>query len=189
MLSRTQIVCLHEGENGRSIDPVFIRTLLKALDPPWIRPWKGNNIVRSVGCGGRSSLITKMPGELKACIAAGGRTTLMVWADMDDDMENGEQLKGEFWAKAQEEGITTGQFDEVVFVFARDRLENWIEFLITGATDESREGPRVRNDRQVADAARTLANRCQRPTTGSPNPPSLEWSCRNWRKLVERMRD
>ena len=28
--SRSQIVCLHEGERGRSIDPIFIRILLKA---------------------------------------------------------------------------------------------------------------------------------------------------------------
>lgn len=55
MASRTQIVCLHEGEKGRSIDPIFIRALLRALDPSWIRPWKGNNIVRTVDCGGRKT--------------------------------------------------------------------------------------------------------------------------------------
>ena len=57
--NRTQIVCLHEGLRGRSIDPVFIRTLLKELDPAWIRPWKGSNIIRAVDCGGRSDLIAK----------------------------------------------------------------------------------------------------------------------------------
>lgn len=34
MPSRTQIVCLHEGKKGRSIAPIFIRAILKALDPP-----------------------------------------------------------------------------------------------------------------------------------------------------------
>ena len=33
MANRTQIVCLHEGIKGRSIDPVFINALIKALDP------------------------------------------------------------------------------------------------------------------------------------------------------------
>ena len=40
MANRTQIVCLHEGEKGRSIDPVFINALLRDLEPSWIRPGK-----------------------------------------------------------------------------------------------------------------------------------------------------
>ena len=188
MASRTQIVCLHEGKKGRSIDPVFIRVLLKALDPAWIRPWQGNNIVRPVDCGGRNSLIEKMPQELKSCMQAGGHTTLMVWADLDHDMENGDQLKGQFWQSAQAAGIMREQFDEVVFVFAKDRLENWIQFLSTGVTDESQEGPRLKHDRPVADAARSLADLCLHGAPIPNIPPSLEWSCRNWRALVERMR-
>ena len=81
MASRTQIVCLHEGARGRSIDPIFIRNPLKALKPGWIRPWEGNNIVRAVDCGGRKTLISRMPGELQACLDSGGHATLMVWAD------------------------------------------------------------------------------------------------------------
>src|SRR5207249_4433554 len=88
--SRTQIVCLHEGKKGRSIDPIFIRAVLKALDPAWIRPWQGNNIVRTVDGGGRSDLIAKMPVQLKACLEMGGDTTLMVWADLNHDMGDGE---------------------------------------------------------------------------------------------------
>ncbi len=187
--SRTQIVCLHEGEKGRSIDPLFITKLLKTLRPTWIRPWKGNNVIRAVDCGGRSALIERMPNELRACLAMGADTTLMVWADLDDDTTDGEQLKAKFWAEAQAAGITKDQFDQVVFVFAKDRLENWVEFLCTGKTDESREGPRIRNDRQVADAARTLADRCRNQITTPALPPSLGWSCRNWRDLVERMKD
>ena len=186
--SRTQIVCLHEGKKGRSIDPIFIRAVLKALDPAWIRPWQGNNIVRPVDCGGRSDLIAKMPGELRSCLGTGGDTTLMVWADLDHDMAEGESLKREFWAVAQQAGITREQFEQVVFVFAKDRLENWVEFLLTGTTDESQEGPRQKHDRAVADAARKLAQRCQSQTAGPQLPPSLEWSCQSWRKLVERMR-
>jgi len=104
--SRTQIICLHEGKKGRSIDPLFIRSLLKSLNPPWIRPWQGNNVVRTVDCGGRSDLIAKMPGELQQCLAMGADTTLMVWADADDTMEDCEQLKAAFWKTAKEAGIT-----------------------------------------------------------------------------------
>ncbi len=188
MASRTQIVCLHEGKKGRSIDPIFIRTVLKALDPAWIRPWQGDNIVRPVDCGGRSDLIARMPTELRSCLAMGGTTTLMVWADLDHDMATGEQLKERFWSAAQQAGIQREQFDQVVFVLAKDRLENWIEFLLTGATDESREGPRQRHDRPVAEAARNLAKRCASGAAEPKLPSSLSWSCQNWRKLVERMR-
>jgi hypothetical protein len=118
----------------------------------------------------------------------GADTTLMVWADLDDDADNGEQLKEKFWTSAQQNGITRAQFDEVVFIFAKDRLENWIEFLITGATDESKEGPRQKHDKPVADAAKTLATRCTTAATGPPMPLSLQWSCQNWRNLVAKMR-
>jgi hypothetical protein len=101
MANRTQIVCLHEGEQGRSIDPIFINRLLKGLQPAWIRPWKGSNIVRIVDCGGRPELIKKMPMELGACLAMGGDTTLMVWADLDDDMPDGDTLKERFWQEAE----------------------------------------------------------------------------------------
>lgn len=187
MANRTQIVCLHEGLRGRSIDPVFIRTLLKELDPAWIRPWKGSNIIRAVDCGGRSDLIAKVPEELKACIAMGADTTLMVWADLDHDMNDGNQLRDKFREKARENGIADIDFDRVVFVFAKDRLENWIELLLTGSTDEAQERPRVKDGKRVAAAAKTLAQTCIGKHQGIQLPPSLSWSCQNWRRLVERM--
>jgi len=185
--SRTQIVCLHEGLRGRSIDPVFIRTLLRELDPAWIRPWKGSNIIRPVACEGRRNLIAKMPDELQTCIAMGADTTLMVWADLDHDMDDGDQLRQKFYEKAKQNGIADDDFDRVVFVFAKDRLENWIEFLFTGSTDEAQEGPRVKDGKRVAAAAKTLAQRCKGQLQGVQLPPSLNWSCQNWRRLVERM--
>jgi hypothetical protein len=53
-------------------------------------------MIRPVDCGGRSELIARMPEELKTCIEMGGDTTLMVWADLDDDMESGNQLRRSF---------------------------------------------------------------------------------------------
>jgi len=187
MANRTQIVCLHEGEKGRSIDPVFVNRLIRTLKPAWIRPFKGSNLLRAVDCGGRKQLCERMPGELKACLSTGGQTTLMVWADLDDDMNNGDQLKAKFWETAEAEGITQEQFESVVFAFAKDRLENWIQYLNDGVTDENVEGPRVKHNRIVADAAKKLAERCRQMQTDPPLPPSLEWSCRNWRQLVRRM--
>lgn len=75
-----------------------------------------------------------------------------------------------------------------VFIFAKDRLENWIEFLITGNTDESKEGPRVKHNRAVANAAKKLADICKAGKSVDGMPPSLVWSCRNWRALAERMK-
>jgi hypothetical protein len=128
-----------------------------------------------------------MPKRLQQVLEAGGNTTLMVWADLDDNMADGDELKAEFWKRAQQHGITRSQFDQVVFVFAKDRIENWVQFLTTGATDESLEGPRLKGDKPAAEAARRLAQHCSSGTPIPNIPPSLEWSCRNWRVLVARM--
>jgi len=186
--SRTQIVCLHEGVQARSIDPIFIRKLLKELDPAWLRPWKGSNMIRPVDCGGRSDLIARMPEELRACVAMGADTTLMVWADLDHDMSDGNQLRQEFHEEARRNGIADDDFDRVVFVFAKDRLENWIEFLLTGSTNEAHEGPRVKDGKRVAAAAKKLAQICRGQLQGVQLPPSLNWSCQNWHRLVARMK-
>jgi hypothetical protein len=167
---------------------VFINRLMRSLKPAWIRPWGGSNTVRLEPCGGRATLIEALPKKLLQVLDAGGETTLMVWADLDHDMADGDKLKDEFSKRAQQHGITRPQFDQVVFVFAKDRLENWVQFLMTGATDESEEGPRVKDDKQAADAARRLAEHCSRGAPIPNIPASLAWSCRNWRALADRMR-
>ncbi len=188
MPSRTEIVCLCEGAARASIDPVFINKLIKSLNPSWVRK-KGSNWVRPIPCGGRNDLIARFPGELTAVLRAGGDTTLMVWADCDDDCLDGDSLKAIFWKEAKQAGIGKEEFDRVVFVFAKDRLENWIEFLQTGKTDEEIEGPRVKHSRGVAEAARRLADLCgSKERRPSSLPPSLEWSCRNRHTLVARMK-
>ena len=154
MASKTQLVCMHEGTRGGSIDPVFINALLKKLKPSWVRQAEGSNIARLRAFRGRSELIEEMPKQLKACLAMGGQTTLMVWADCDHDRANGNDLKETFWEKAEKAGISRTEFEEVIFVFAKDRLENWVEFLDTGKTDELQEGPRVKSGKAAADAAR-----------------------------------
>jgi hypothetical protein len=181
-------VCLHEGQQGHSIDPIFINRLIRTLKPAWIRPHPGNNQVRLIGCGNRTGVMTALPRELKHCIQAGGTATLMVWADMDDDTADGEELKNQFWTEAQNAGIARSEFEQVVFVFAKDRLENWVSFLLKNETNEAVEGPRV-TDKEASEAAKRLAKRCQQNIATPPLPPSLEWSCHNWRKLVERMKD
>lgn len=112
----------------------------------------------------------------------------MVWADVDDDCKDPDELRKRFWKVAEEKGITREQFENVLFVFARDRLENWVEFLATGSTDEDREGPRVKNNREVRNAADKLAERCRNNIADPKLPPSLEWSCRNWRNLADKMK-
>ena len=107
---------------------------------------------------------------------------------MDHDTANGDELKAKFWIAAQQAGITRAEYDRVVFVFAKDRIENWVEFLLTGETDESKEGPRQKHDRQVADAAKKLASKCLSGAPDPQMPPSLVWSCKNWRELVARMK-
>lgn len=192
MASRTQIVCLCEGEKGNgagkytSIDPVFINRLMKDLSPSWIRPSKGSNVVRLQPCGSRLEVIRRMPGDLKACLGQGAHTTLMVWADCDHDCNDGDALKELFREEAQKQGITQEEFNQVVFIFAKDRLENWIQFLATGDTDESKEGPRVKG-KDATDAAKRLAETCRSGSIVLKMPPSLKWSCQNWYNLKSRM--
>jgi len=183
--SGTQIVCLHEGVASNT-DAVFIYALIKALNPSWLRPWTGSNVVRTRPCGGRASLMQRIPDEIAACRSMGGSTVLMVWADVDDDMADGDALKRKFWQHCKAAGVQESDFDDVVFVFAKDRLENWIEFLETGRTDEAVEGPRAKSLRSVRDAARRLAMLCA-TQADTKLPPSLGWSCANWRQLVARM--
>jgi hypothetical protein len=188
MAKRTQIICIHEGKRGASIDPIFANAFLKSYDPEWIRPWK-TGTVYFVACGGKSKLLDAFPQELQKCEDAGADTTLIVLADVDDNLENGDQLKEKYWEKAQEAGISREIFDKAVFIFPKDRIENWIEFLSTGTTDENKEGPRVKSNVIVTNSAKLLAKKCR--SSGQLNdtfPPSLKWSCHNWRSLVERMK-
>lgn len=131
-------------------------------------------------------MIQMVPIELKRCDEAGGNTTLMVWADLDHDMNDGNNLREAIWKVAESLGITRDQFDKVVFAFAKDRLETWIEYLLEGATDESREGPRRNNGSEVKKAARKLAGICSSGSPVSGLPPSLVWSCKKWQALRER---
>ena len=187
MASRTQIVCLCEGRKGESIDEVFINRLMKSLQPVWLRPWPGSNVIRLDPCGGRKEVVEKLPAELRRCLGAGGHTTLMVWADCDDNCADPDALKAHFWKEAQRQAITEEQFERVVFIFAKDRIENWIEFLATGNTDESKEGPRVKHNREAAEAAKKLAKMCKENKPVANMPSSLQWSCKNWRRFVESM--
>lgn len=121
-------------------------------------------------------------------MSAGAHTSLMVWADCDDDFADGNTLRERFWQEAQQQEITKEQFERVVFIFAKDRLENWIQFLQTGQTNEAEEGPRLRYGKGAADAAKRLAEFCKSGRPVENMPPSLDWSCKNWRALVDRMR-
>jgi hypothetical protein len=185
--SRTKIVCLCEGAKGASIDEVFINKLMKTLKPAWIRS-EGTNVVRPLPCGNRLEVMKRTPEELKRCLSAGGDTTLMVWADCDHDCDDGDALKAKFWKEANEAGIAQNEFDRIVFIFAKDRLENWIQFLNMGQTNQPVEGPRVKHGKEVADAAKKLAGLCEAGRPVQNMPPSLQWSCNNWKALVNRMK-
>jgi hypothetical protein len=126
MSKRTQIVCIHEGRKGASIDPVFANTFLKEYAPEWIRPWK-TGLVRLVPYGGKSELRYAFPRELKNCDSAGGDATLIVLADIDD-MKDADQLKQRYWETAKNAEISKETFDKAVFIFPKNRIENWIEF-------------------------------------------------------------
>jgi len=86
MPKRSQIVCLHEGERNKegklySIDPVFANAFFKAYKPNWVRGG-----LRPVLCGGKTQLLERFAEELELCEKQGGDTTLIVMADVDDDV-------------------------------------------------------------------------------------------------------
>jgi hypothetical protein len=187
MLKRTQIICMHEGRKGQSIDPVFANAFLKEYDPEWLRPFATGK-ARFIACGGKAELQQRFPQELKNCNSMGSDTTLIVFADLDK-LETGDQLKDLYWKTAEKSGITREIFEKAVFVCPKYRIENWVQYISIGNTDENMEGPRVENDnKKVRDMAQVLAKKCRQiQQTKVSLPPSLEWSCHNWRILVERM--
>ena len=187
MSKRTQIICIHEGKQGASIDPVFVNSFLKAYNPEWIRPW-GTSKVRLIAKGGKTELRAEFPKELRNVLKAGSDTTLIVFADIDEELQGGDELKALYWGTAQENGISREDFEKVVFIFSKDRIENWVQFLQTGTTDENVEGPRVGNNSTVREAAQKLADMCLGGKPVATLPPSLQWSCGNWHQLVNRMK-
>jgi len=181
MPKRTQIICMHEGKQN-SIDSVFAHAFLKAYKPNWLR------ISRFTPCGDKTRLLEKFPEELKVCGMRGADTTLIVIADVDDDCKDCDVLKEKYRLQAKRLGLSDDLFERVVFIFPKDRIENWIEFFNTGHTDESKEGPRVEPD-IAAKAAKKLADICKNQDKANETfPLSLQWSCRNWKALIERMR-
>lgn len=189
---RTRVLCLHEGESGRSVDPVFIRNTLEDLVSSWARPWNGQNTLRTQAKGSRSSLIAELPKEIKSLRGLGSSLTILVWADVDDKMPDCDTLKRQFESRCKADGVTKEEFDAVIFVFAKDRLENWIEYLIEGKTDESIEGLKVgkysKDTQRAKEAAQKLAKACKFNEPLVNCPPSLEWSCRNWHALTDEWR-
>ena len=183
-MNRTQIVCLLEGTKD-SADLIFANAFLHAFDPQWLRPYSAQKF-RSVTCGGRNNVIDRFPIELKICAHQGADTTLIVFADVDDD-ENGEILKRRFKKRADEAGIEDELFRKAVFILPKDRIENWIQFLNTGSTDELVEGPREKKVDKIKEAARKLAKICKTQSHVENIPPSLSWSCVNWNELKDRM--
>jgi hypothetical protein len=143
-------------------------------------------MIRLVPCHGKVSLLEQFPKELSQCGKMGGNTTLVVMADVDDDCEHCDALKKKYRQAAKDAHIADDLFNQVVFVFPKDRIENWIQYLNTGTTDETREGPRVSNPDAVS-AARKLAEKCKSGSHNDDFPPSLKWSCKNWKTLLDRM--
>lgn len=184
MGKRTQIVCMHEGKKD-SVDPVFINSFLKEYKPRWLRPYE-NTKLRLVPCGGKTELLNKFPNELQLVHAQGSDTTLVVFADIDDDIETGDELKKRYEEKMNTCNIPKEWLNEVVFIFSKDRIENWIEYILEGKTNENIEGKRV--DRSAAKkAAQELAKLCKGGKPQTMLPPSLQWSCKNWHNLVNTM--
>jgi hypothetical protein len=187
MPKRTQVVCLHEGKKD-SVDLIFANAFIKAYDPEWLRPYS-TGVVYFRPCGGKSSLLKVFPEELKNCITRGSNTTLVVLTDLDDECTDGEELKKQYWEAAKEQGIAREKFDGVLFITPKYRIENWIEYLSTGTTDENEKGPRLKyTGVDARKMAKDLVDMCRNPKKCPDTfPPSLEWSCQNWHSLVKRM--
>ncbi len=181
-MKRAQLVCLREGKQ----DIVFVNAFIKAYDPSWLRPHKSGNVYFEK-CNGKTELLQKFPQVLLNCAKRGADTALIVLADVDDDCDSCEELKKKYIKAAKDYGIDDGLLKSVVFVFPKDRIENWIQFINDGVTDEAIEAPRVKNEVAVA-AARKLADMCKTNIDDGQFPTSLKWSCKNWRRFVGRMR-
>ena len=73
--------------------------MIRALDPSWLRPFK-NAKTRLNPCGNRIGVLDRLPTEIRIAAMTGGDTTVMVWADCDDDCSDCEALKAKAWEVA-----------------------------------------------------------------------------------------
>ncbi|MCL2016106.1 MAG: hypothetical protein FWG68_07680 [Defluviitaleaceae bacterium] len=188
-MKRTQIVCLHEGEKD-SIDPIFVNAFLKKLNPTWLRPWAKSK-VKLIPCTDKTTMLKHyFPVELERCTKMGADTTLVVMTDLDDDCANGDILRDKYRQIAENAEIDEKLFAKVVFICPKYRIENWIEYLNTGHTDENIKAPRTDNN-SAKMAAIKLADMCQKnvdKNIGNADfPLSLKWSCNNWNEISRQL--
>ena len=189
MASRTQIVCMCEGQRGQSIDEVFINRLMKSLGPPWLRPWSGSNTIRLKPCGGRRALIEEMPKD-----SSGGASrpaaTRPSWSGPTVTMtvptaKHSRPLSGK---RQSDRELRTNNSTKWCSRLRKTAWKTGSNSCRKGNTDEAIEGPRVTNNRDVAEAAKKLAEMCKAGKLVQNLPPSLKWSCQNWNTLKGRMK-
>ena len=186
-MKTTQIICIHEGVDN-SVDRKFAQAFLKQYKPSWVRPGKNNKGWQFESCGDNTNLLKQFPRYLDLCSRRGGHTTLVVLGDLDHSHKNGDELKEKYWKAANAADIKREYFDQVIFIFPKDRIENWIEYINMGHTNEEIEGPRVSIE-EARKAGKALAVRCKSSQALQNIPLSLAWSCNNWQQLVRRMRE
>jgi hypothetical protein len=170
MAKRVEIVFLHEDTQHQSFGTAFLNkiTRVRRIEP--------------VRMGRRSMLVNDFPRQLKAVRSRGGKAALVVLIDADHDSV--QEIREVLDRRLKEADMPTISPEDPIFIaIPKWRIENWIEYLRTGDTDEAAQGARLIDEASARPLAAKLHETCLNgPPLASP-PPSLEQACTEWQRF------
>ena len=106
-------------------------------------------------------------------------TALVVLIDADrDSVETIRRLLDDRLKQEQMNALSSE--DRVFIASPKWRIENWIEYLKTGKTDEKSQGPRLDDEGSARTLALDLHRKCLVKSPLLNVPPSLGKACEEW---------
>lgn len=171
---RVQIVFLCEDSQHQSFGLAFLGELT------------GIRNIETVRAGSRANVINRFPKELKALRSRSG-SALVVMIDADkDSVSDVRQIIDQKLAQTGEPPV---RVKDLVFVASpKWRIENWIQYLREGHTDESKQGPRLDKENSCREDAKRLFESCIGNVALLQAPESLESACAEWKPFRNRIK-
>lgn len=123
--------------------------------------------------------------ELKAYRSRTSRaaTCLIVASDADDKTVD-ERIQT-FRNMCAEEGVAfRNEGERVAFIIPRRNIETWLAYLRGEAVDEIQSYPKYSYESQCRDQVVRLDEMCRQQTLGPQPPPSLECTCKEFKRIA-----
>lgn len=166
-MARVEIVFLHEDTQHQSFGTAFLNQIktMRRIEP--------------VRKGSRALLVQDFPRQVKAVRSRGGAAALVVLIDADRDSVD--KVWNILNDRLKQEGMSVISSSDLIFIASpKWRIENWIEYLRTGATNEELQGPRLEDEGSAREDAGSLYQMCVTRALPPNPPPSLKAACEQW---------